>query len=104
MSEYNWGRFIECKSGAVSGVCTSGGNRDCGGYCHKIYCNTNMHVDKKHCTYVTQSGWHDTISCPNGYVMVGRAASGGNRDVRYHGRSYVTMMKCCKAITSRLYK
>ena len=35
----SWGAVLTCPEGyALSGICGSGGNADCGGYYHKIQC------------------------------------------------------------------
>ena len=102
MDQNSWGKYTECPVGAVGGLCTSGGNKDCKGNAHSIYCNTAMKVDREKCEYVHQTDWWTTAKCPPDYVVIGRGASGGNIDAKApdNGKKYPTVMRCCKAITS----
>lgn len=53
-----FGRYIECRQGAVAGACTSGSTKACseGKDGAAIFCNTSMKVNKKrgHCRYALQ--------------------------------------------------
>ena len=46
MKTGDYGGWLECPSGAINGICTSGSDKDCEGMVHMIKCNPNVNVDK----------------------------------------------------------
>jgi hypothetical protein len=62
-----------------------------------------MRVNRGKCKDLAATGgWKHVVKCPAGYVMIGRAASGGNKDARFsNGKKYSTWMRCCEAQTDK---
>ena len=67
---HRFGQYSECRTGAISGVCTSGSGMDCndGKDGSAIFCNTSMKVNKKrgHCQYKVQKKNSGVARCKAG--------------------------------------
>lgn len=98
-SDPHWGTYLECDSGAISGICGSGKNQDCnhGKSTHDIQCVQGIDINRDDCKWYDGWNYKETLSCESGYVAVGRCSSGSNKDC--DGK--VTQLKCCRANTAR---
>ena len=78
-----WGFYANCNYNQVAaGVCSSGGNKDCGGRSHKVWCASIDTVKMKILPTINYKccGYGAKCSCDAGWFATGFAASGSYAD------------------------